>query len=110
MKFKKGDHVKIMKKEYSEGEKRLYFGIAIENDTIAYLDNSYSGPEIKITTSLDDSDMIDIYPNSESVLPAEIDRVLKSINDAIIDKEIEMEKELRKKEYFLKLVSTHFSL
>lgn len=105
-KFKVGDKVKVLKKEYSNYE--LKFGMIVGFDdfngdfvvTLAYIEDSYSKCELKIEYITKDSD-IKLLPYNEE-LDFKKEYVIDKFDKMIEEKQKEIEKIKYEKEIFIK--------
>lgn len=105
-KFKIGDKVKVLKKEFSNYE--IKFGMIVGFDdfdgdfvvTVAYINDSYSKCELKIEYITKDSD-IKLLPYNEE-LDFKKEYVIDKFDKMIDEKQKEIEKIKYEKEIFIK--------
>jgi len=112
--FKVGDHVKVLKKEYSSY--KSYLGVIIGFDeflqlpslVVAYLDITYSGVSIHFLTINAETKEIEICPCQDEDLVFEKSDILGNFDREIEKKREEIRDIERKKNYFIHHYSKYF--
>ena len=107
-KFKVGDKVKILKKEYSS--EKIYYGMIVGADdfngefviTLAYIESGYSTCDLKIEYLTKNSDIKLLPCNEEIDLISKKEYIVEQFDKEIEAKQKEIENIKFKKSYFIK--------
>ena len=114
--FKIGDPVKVLKKDYSDQWKvcpGIIIGfenfINLPTITVAYLEVSYSGADVKFLYYNKQTKDVEIsYADNVTEIPFEASTVIEQMDKQILNKQTEVEELRRKREYFMNNFKMYF--